>query len=67
MDARTEQRLSATGMKLTPMLLRDLELCRAEGMEPAWTRVWRNGRDVTDEDPSTWPWPWHPDKKPGQR
>jgi hypothetical protein len=31
---------------------------RQHGMEPSWTRVWRNGRDVTDEDPSTWVWPW---------
>jgi hypothetical protein len=40
----------------------DLEdFYRAHGMEPPWTRVWSNGRDVTDEDPSTWPWPWNPD------
>jgi hypothetical protein len=29
---------------------------RAGGMEPPWERVWRDGVDVTDEPPETWPW-----------
>lgn len=29
-------------------------LYRREGMEPGWTRVWRDGVDVTDR-PELWP------------
>lgn len=32
--------------------------------KPSWTRVWRDGRDVTDEDPSTWPYPWNTAEAP---
>jgi hypothetical protein len=46
---------------------RAAQLYRDAGMEPPWTRVWREGRDVTDEDPVTWPWPWSQPKQPGQR
>lgn len=28
------------------------------GERAPWERVWLEGRDITDEDPSTWPWPW---------
>jgi hypothetical protein len=30
-------------------------LYRAHGQHAPWTRVWSGGRDVTDEDPATWP------------
>lgn len=30
------------------------------GTHPAHRRVWSNGRDVTDEDPATWPAIWNP-------
>jgi len=30
------------------------------GMHPPTRRVWRDGVDVTDEDPSTWPALWQP-------
>lgn len=33
-------------------------LYRAHGLLPAWERVWDQGRDVTSEPPSTWPWPY---------
>lgn len=33
-------------------------LYRAHGMIPSSQRVWRHGRDVTHEPPSTWPWPY---------
>ncbi|BDZ45481.1 hypothetical protein GCM10025866_13900 [Naasia aerilata] len=45
------------GITLSPMLRRDLEFNRAHGLEPAWSRVWRGGQDVTDR-PELWPWPW---------
>ena len=28
------------------------------GLRCPWEKVYRGGRDVTDDDPSTWPWPW---------
>jgi hypothetical protein len=34
------------------------EAYRDLGLIPPWERVYRSGRDVTDEHPSTWPWPW---------
>lgn len=34
------------------------ESYRAAGMDPPWERVWRQGVDVTHEDPETWPWPY---------
>ena len=37
------------------------------GVEPPWLRVWKDGRDVTDEPPETWPYPWNPNKRPGER
>lgn len=37
------------------------------GWEPGYTRVWSGGRDVTDEDPASWPWPWNPHKRPRRR
>ena len=40
---------------------------RDEGIEPPWTRVWDNGVDVTDQDPSTWPFPWNAGKRPRRR
>jgi hypothetical protein len=30
------------------------------GGHPPYKRVWRDGVDVTDEDPSTWPALWNP-------
>lgn len=37
------------------------------GWEPGWSRVWRDGVDVTDTvDPAEWPYPWNPVKRPGQ-
>lgn len=36
------------------------ELWWSYGMHPPWKRVWREGVDVTDEDPSTWPAIWNP-------
>lgn len=33
------------------------------GITPPWERVYKQGRDVTDEDPSTWPWWWSEDVK----
>ncbi len=29
---------------------------------PAFRRVWDDGRDVTDQDPETWPDLWNPSK-----
>ena len=29
------------------------------GGHPPWKRVWRDGVDVTDQDPSTWPALWN--------
>lgn len=44
------------------------EIERRLGLEPNWLRVWRDGKDVTHEDPATWPWPWNPDApRPGGR
>ncbi len=40
-----------------------MQMYRAAGMEPGWTRVWDDGIDVTDQDPATWPWPWNPDAR----
>jgi len=41
---------------------------RDAGMEPGWTRVWRDGVDVTDLVPeSDYPWPWNPSAKRGVR
>ncbi|GAB3132069.1 hypothetical protein [Marisediminicola antarctica] len=37
---------------------------RERGIEPPWTRVWDDGADVTGQDPSTWPFPWNPAKRP---
>lgn len=39
-------------------------LYREAGMEPPWTRVWDEGVDVTDQDPSTWPYPWNDEDAP---
>jgi len=36
------------------------------GWEPAWSRVWKDGVDVTDS-PELWPYPWNPNKRPGER
>jgi hypothetical protein len=36
----------------------DADAYREKGVEPPWTRVWSRGRDVTDESPESWPWPW---------
>lgn len=33
-------------------------LYRANGLVPAWERVWDGGRDITHQPPSTWPWPY---------
>src|SRR4051812_16805438 len=55
-----ETRYAVMGTTLTPAHKRDLELSRSLRMKPAWLRVWREGRDVTDEDPETWPWLWPP-------
>lgn len=42
-------------------------LYREAGMEPPWTRVYRDGEDVTDTvPPEQWPWPWNPNGRPGQ-
>jgi len=40
---------------------------RERGIEPPWTRVWDDGVDVTEQDPSTWPFPWNPAKRPRRR
>lgn len=37
---------------------------RELGIEPPWTRVWDDGMDVTDQDPSTWPYRWNEAKRP---
>ncbi|HEY8589583.1 MAG TPA: hypothetical protein VIL55_08525 [Naasia sp.] len=34
--------------------------------KPGWTRVWRDGVDVTDQ-PDLWPWPWNPDRRHDRR
>ena len=31
---------------------------RDKGMLPPSKRVYRNGVDITDQDPATWGWPW---------
>ncbi|HEV7957379.1 MAG: putative diguanylate cyclase [Microbacteriaceae bacterium] len=35
-------------------------LYRAAGIAPPWERVWDGERDVTEEPPEEWPWPWNP-------
>jgi len=60
------ERLTRMGLKLTPALLQDLRQSREAGMEPSWSRVWRDGQDVTDR-PELWPWPWNRSKRPGER
>lgn len=44
----------------------------ATGVDPPWWCVWADGRDVTDQAPESWPWPytkmwvegWHPGSGP---
>lgn len=59
-----DTRLRVQGINLTPPLRAYLEMYRSEGLEPAWSRVWSNGRDVTEQR-ELWPWPWNPSKRPG--
>lgn len=35
----------------------DAKVWEAAGMSAPWNRVYRDGIDITDDDPSTWPWP----------
>ena len=43
-------------------------LYREHGMRPTWSRVWRNGVDVTAEPISSWvpPWSWYVEGRRGE-
>lgn len=53
-----ETRLRSQGIQMTETMGHHLAFSRAHGLEPAWSRVWNNGQDVTDQ-PELWPWPWN--------
>lgn len=36
------------------------QMYEAVGIAPPWERVWDGTRDVTNEPPESWPWPWNP-------
>jgi hypothetical protein len=50
----------------TPVELEREQRLGGPGWMPAWTRVWRDSVDVTD-DPELYPFPWLPSKRPGER
>lgn len=41
-----------------PELTSKERLYLSHGLIPPWLRVWSEGRDITNEPPETWPWPW---------
>lgn len=41
-----------------PLAEWELEFFHSRGERVPWEKVYAGGRDVTDQPPETWPWPW---------